>query len=41
METLTWINQMFFLYFAVDFVIGNMETYFLFQLYRDRSIVFA
>ena len=36
METLTWINKMFFIYFSCDAVFGNIETFFLLKLQRER-----
>ena len=36
MQNLTWINQMFLLYFIIDAFMGTLETFFSFKLYRDR-----
>ena len=36
MENLSFFNKMFVGYFGLDFVIGGLETYFLFKLYRER-----
>ena len=33
---LTFLNQMFLIYFAIDAIIGSMEIYFLFQLKQER-----
>ena len=35
----TFINKMFFLYFAIDCVIGATDPYFLFKLIRERSVL--
>ena len=39
METLTWINKMFLVYFCLDFLFGTIDTYFLFKLFRERYLV--
>ena len=36
MEQLTFINRILLLYFAIDAVMGLLETYFSFKLYRER-----
>ena len=36
MQNLTWINQMFLLYFIIDAFMGTLETFFSFKLYRER-----
>ena len=36
MEHLTFFNKMFLAYFLIDFVMGNIETYFHFKLWMDR-----
>ena len=36
MEQLTFINRILFLYFAIDAVMGLLETYFSFKLYSER-----
>ena len=36
MSNLSWINKMFLLYFSIDFIFGNLETYFLFKLQTER-----
>ena len=33
---LTFLNQMFLIYFAIDAIIGSMEIHFLFQLKQER-----
>ena len=38
MENLTFFNSMFLVYFSLDFIFGNIETYFHFKLWRDRSM---
>ena len=38
METLTWINEMFLIYFSCDTVFGNIETFFLLKLQRERWV---
>ena len=35
-EEKTYINKMFFVYFAIDCVIGATDPYFLFKLFRER-----
>ena len=35
-ENLSFFNRMFVGYFGLDFIIGGLETYFLFKLYRER-----
>ena len=40
MEDLTFFNKMFLVYFLIDFVIGNMETYIHFKLWMDRYLDF-
>ena len=40
MEHLTFFNKMFLVYFLIDFVIGNMETYIHFKLWMDRYLDF-
>ena len=37
MENLTFFNSMFLVYFTLDFIFGNIETYFHFKLWMDRS----
>ena len=37
MENLTFFNSMFLVYFSLDFIFGNIETYFHFKLWMDRS----
>ena len=32
---LTFLNQMFLIYFTIDAIIGSMEIHFLFQLKQD------
>ena len=36
MEQLTFINRILLLYFTIDAVMGLLETYFSFKLYRER-----
>ena len=36
MENLTFFNSMFLVYFFLDFIFGNIETYFHFKLWKDR-----
>ena len=36
METLTFINIMFFIYYFLDSIMSFLETYFLFKLKSDR-----
>ena len=36
MENLSFFNKMFVGFFGLDFVVGGLETYFLFKLYRER-----
>ena len=36
MEKLSFLNKMFVIYFLLDFLIGTMETYLLFTVYRER-----
>ena len=36
MENLTFFNSMFLVYFSLDFIFGNIETYFHFKLWKDR-----
>ena len=36
MENKTFFNKMFLVYFSLDFVLGMVETFFLFKLYRER-----
>ena len=33
----TLINKMFMVYFAIDCWIGNIDPFFLFKLYKERS----
>ena len=35
----TFINKMFFVYFAIDCVIGATDPYFLFKLFRERLVL--
>ena len=35
----TLINKMFLVYFAIDCVIGATDPYFLFKLFRERSVM--
>ena len=37
----SFINRMFFLYFAIDCVIGAADPYFLFKLFRERSVLLS
>ena len=37
----SFINRMFFLYFAIDCVIGATDPYFLFKLFRERSVLLS
>ena len=39
MENLTWINQMFLVYFIIDAIMGTLETFFSFKLYSERLVV--
>ena len=32
----SFINKMFFFYFATDFIMGLIETFYLFKLKRER-----
>ena len=41
LEKLTFLNKMFVVYFLVDFLIGIMETYLLFKVYKDRWKYFS
>ena len=36
MESLTYFNKLCLLYFFLDSILGTLETYFLFKLYRER-----
>ena len=36
MDQLTFINRILLLYFTIDAVMGLLETYFSFKLYRER-----
>ena len=36
MEHLTFFNKMFLVYFLIEFVMGNIETYFHFKLWMER-----
>ena len=38
MENKTFFNKMFLVYFSLDFVLGMVETFFLFKLCRERCI---
>ena len=35
----SFINRMFFLYFLIDCVIGATDPYFLFKIFRERSVL--
>ena len=37
LNTMTFYNKMFILYFGIDSVTGFLEEYFLFRLREDRS----
>ena len=37
----SFINKMFFVYFAIDCVIGATDPYFLFKLFRERLVLFC
>ena len=39
-NTMTFYNKMFILYFGIDAVTGILEEYFLFRLKEDRSLKF-
>ena len=39
-NTMTFYNKMFILYFGIDSVTGILEEYFLFRLNEDRSLEF-
>ena len=39
-NTMTFFNKMFILYFGIDAVTGILEEYFLFRLKEDRSLEF-
>ena len=36
MEILTWTNKMFLLYMTLDVILGSVETYLFFKLYREK-----
>ena len=36
MENLTWTNKMFLLYMTLDVILGSVETYLFFKLYREK-----
>ena len=37
LDTMTFYNKMFILYFGIDSITGFLEEYFLFRLREDRS----
>ena len=36
MEILTWTNKMFLLYMTLDVILGSVETYLFYKLYREK-----